>query len=173
MRRTGKGVDPRAMIFDLSSDPVTSGTQRCELVRDRISKLLKEYPRRGRKSYQDLLQAYVSLANESGNALVAISRYIGGVYARSRVCRTGAGREALHAGGQGHAAESDGRAGEVRLAPDAWLAPADLLAHLQQQRRGFRFQPGGRTAEAARPHLQGAEGAAQSSYESRGAAAHP
>ena len=138
MRRTGKGVDPRAMIFDLSSDPVTYGTQRCELVKDRISKLLKEYPRQG-ESYQDLLQAYVSLANESGNALVAISRYIGGVY----VDRAFVGQEP---GGKPYtpvdkATQQKAMAALVKyaFAPDAWLAPADLLAHLQQQRRGFDF----------------------------------
>lgn len=138
MRRTGKGVDPRAMIFDLSSDPVTYGTQRCELVRERISKLLKEYPRNG-ESYQDMLQAYVSLTNESGNALVAISRYIGGVY----VDRAFVGQEP---GGKPYtpvdkATQQKAMAALVKyaFAPDAWAAPADLLAHLQQQRRGFDF----------------------------------
>lgn len=138
MRRTGKGVDPRAMIFDLSSDPVTYGSQRCELVRDRISKLLKEYPRNG-ESYQDLLQAYVSLTNESGNALTAISRYIGGVY----VDRAFAGQEP---NGKPYtpvekAVQQKAMAALVKyaFAPDAWNVPGDLLSHLQQQRRGFDF----------------------------------
>ena len=138
MRRTGKGVDPRAMIYDLSSDPVAYGTQRCELVKERISKLLKEYPRNG-ESYQDLLQAYVSLTNESGNALIAISRYIGGVY----VDRAFVGQEP---GGKPYtpvdkATQQKAMAALVKyaFAPDAWTAPADLLSHLQQQRRGFDF----------------------------------
>ena len=138
MRRTGKGVDPRAMIFDLSSDPVTYGIQRCELVKERISKLLKEYPRNG-ESYQDLLQAYVSLTNESGNALIAISRYIGGVY----VDRAFVGQEP---GGKPYtpvdkATQQKAMAALVKyaFAPDAWTASADLLSHLQQQRRGFDF----------------------------------
>ncbi len=138
MRRTGKGVDPRAMIFDLSSDPVAYGTQRCELVKERVSHLLKEYPRDG-ESYQDLLQAYVSLTNESGNALVAMSRYIGGVM----VDRAFAGQEpgANPYTPVDKATQQSAMAAlkKFAFAPDAWTVPADLLAHLQQQRRGFDF----------------------------------
>lgn len=30
MRAAGKAIDPRAMIYDMSSDPVTYGEQRCD-----------------------------------------------------------------------------------------------------------------------------------------------
>ena len=79
MRSAGKAIDPRAMIYDMSSDPITYGAQRCELVRQATGKLLQEYPTEGR-SWQELTNAYVSLTSDAGNALVAISRYIGGVY---------------------------------------------------------------------------------------------
>lgn len=42
MRRAGKGIDPRAMIYDMSGDPVTYGTQRCELVNAKLGELLKK-----------------------------------------------------------------------------------------------------------------------------------
>lgn len=138
MRSTGKGVDPRAMIFDLSSDPVTYGAQRCELVKDRVGKLLKEYPRKG-ESYQDLLKAYVSLVNESGNALIAISRYVGGVYVDRAF--VGQAPDTKPYTPVEKAMQQKAMAALVKyaFAPDAWAAPGDLLAHLQQQRRGFDF----------------------------------
>lgn len=138
MRRTGKGVDPRAMIFDLSSDPVAYGIQRCELVKERTGRLLKEYPRQG-ESYQDLLQAYVSLANEAGNALVAISRYVGGVYVdRAFVGQEPDGKPYVPVD-KATQQKAMAALAKFAFAPDAWVAPADLLAHLQQQRRGFDF----------------------------------
>nr|WP_075087919.1 zinc-dependent metalloprotease [Verrucomicrobium spinosum] len=79
MRANGKAIDPRAMLFDMSSDPVAYGVARCELVKQATGKLLADYPTQG-KSWQELTNAYISLTSESSNALTAISRYIGGVY---------------------------------------------------------------------------------------------
>lgn len=138
MRSTGKGVDPRAMIFDLSSDPVTYGTQRCELVKDRIGKLLKEYPQNG-ESYQDLVRAYVSLVNESGNALIAISRYVGGVYVERAFIGQAPNTKPYTPVDKTTQQKAMAALAKYAFAPDAWNAPGDLLAHLQQQRRGFDF----------------------------------
>ena len=41
----GKAIDPRAMIYDMSSDPIAYGSHRCEMVRQATAKLLQEYPR--------------------------------------------------------------------------------------------------------------------------------
>ncbi|MCB1210583.1 MAG: zinc-dependent metalloprotease, partial [Verrucomicrobiales bacterium] len=79
MRRTGKGIDPRAMLFDMSSDPVTYGDARCQLVQEKLTALLKEYPKQG-ESWEPLSRAYVTLTSEASNALIAMSRYVGGLY---------------------------------------------------------------------------------------------
>lgn len=144
MRASGKAIDPRAQIFDMSSDPIAYGTQRCEMTRRAMAKLLKEYPTEG-KSWQELTQAYVSLTTESSNALTAISRYIGGVY----VERAFVGQVKQDAPDPLRAVEPEKqKAAMAALAkhafgPDAWKADDVLLRHLQQQRRGFDFRSEG------------------------------
>lgn len=144
MRATGKAIDPRAMIYDMSSDPVAYGSQRCELVRGGVAKLLKEYPQEG-TSWQELTNAYVSLTSDAGNALTAISRYIGGVY----VERPFIGQVKEQAPAPLRPVEADRQRAAMQalakyaFAADAWTAPEVLIAHLQQQRRGFDFRSEG------------------------------
>ena len=145
MRTPGKAIDPRAMLFDMSSDPVAYGSQRCDLVRDGVKKLLKEYPRGG-TSWQELTNAYVTLTTEAGNALTAISRYIGGVYVErpfnGQVAADAASRPFRPVDAARQRAAMQALA-KYAFAPDAWLAPEELAAHLQQQRRGFDFRSEG------------------------------
>lgn len=138
MRRTGKGVDPRAMIYDLSSDPIAYGEKRCEIVNKQLAQLLEKYPRPG-ESYHDLVRAYTAITSEAGNALVAVSRYIGGVYVERAFVGQAPGKKPYTPVER----EKQGRAMAVlakcAFGPDAWKASSDLLAHLQEQRRGFDF----------------------------------
>jgi len=144
MRASGKAIDPRAQIFDMSSDPIAYGTQRCDMTRKAMTKLLKEYPTEG-KSWQELTQAYVSLTTESSNALTAISRYIGGVY----VERAFVGQVKQDAPDPLRPVEPEKqKAALAALAKyafgaDAWKVDDALLRHLQQQRRGFDFRSEG------------------------------
>lgn len=144
MRTPGKSIDPRAMIFDLSNDPIVYGSSRCELVQKGMGKLLAEYTVQG-KSWQELTQAYVSLTMESSSALTAISRYVGGVYVERafvgqvkdnaplplRPVETGKQKAAMQA------------LAKYAFGPEAWKTPEALLNHLQQQRRGFDFKDTG------------------------------
>jgi hypothetical protein len=141
MRSSGKAIDPRAMIFDMSSDPIAYGSERCEMVKQASSKLLQEYSEDGR-SWQELLNAYLTLTTEAGNSLTAMSRYIGGVYVERpfigqvkenappplRPVEAGRQRAAMQA------------LAKYAFAPDSWTAPKGLINHLQQQRRGFDFR---------------------------------
>lgn len=144
MRTSGKAVDPRAMIFDMSSDPVAYGSERCEIIAQATAKLLPEYSQQG-KSWQELLNAYITLTSEKGNALTAISRYIGGVY----VERPFVGQVKENAPEPLRPVEAERQRAAMKtlskyaFAPDAWAAPSVLLAHLQQQRRGFDFRSEG------------------------------
>ncbi len=156
MRSAGKAIDPRAQVFDMSSDPIAYGTQRCDMTRKAMAKLLKEYPTEG-KSWQDLTQAYISLTTESSNALTAISRYIGGVY----VERAFVGQVGENAPNPLRAVEPEKQKAAMAalakyaFAADAWnVADGRSLRHLQQQRRGFDFRTGRRGPEAARARAQ-------------------
>ena len=136
MRAAGKAIDPRAMIYDMSSDPVTYGEQRCERVRDEVKNILKDLNTPG-KSWQEIGLAYNVLLGEAGNALVAASRYVGGVYVERAVQGQAQGTVPL----KPVEADKQRRAlqfiAKYAFAPDAFNAPPELYAHLQQQRRGF------------------------------------
>jgi hypothetical protein len=136
MRGIGKAIDPRAMLFDMSSDPITYGEQRCEMVKAEMKNILKDVSDPG-KSWQEVGQAYMTLTKDANSSLTAISRYIGGVYVERAVQGQADGvlpfkpvegdkqRRALQALAK-HA-----------FTPDTLAAPPELYAHLQQQRRGF------------------------------------
>lgn len=139
MRRAGKGIDPRVMIYDMSSDPVTYGVQRCDLVKQKLTELLKKQPKKG-ESWQSLLVSYLALSRESSDALVAMSRYVGGI----EVERAFVGQSADQKPPYTPVAKERQLAAlsamnKYAFAPGALMPPADLIAHLQQQRRGFDF----------------------------------
>jgi hypothetical protein len=135
----GKGIDPRAMLFDLSSDVVTYGSERSALVRARVEGLLARGPEKG-ESWQQVVEDYATLTAEMGNALVAVSRLVGGV----EVERAHAGQGATRKPFEPVAAERQRAAlallAEHGFGPGAWQVPAELAAHLQSQRRGFDHQ---------------------------------
>jgi hypothetical protein len=141
MRMPGKAIDPRAQIYDMSSDPIAYGHARCELVKPALEKLLAVYPKDGR-SWQEITQAYISLTTEESNALTAISRYIGGVY----VERAFVGQVKEHAPDPFKPVPADQQKAamhalaECAFGPNAWKTSEQLLRHLQQQRRGFEFR---------------------------------
>jgi hypothetical protein len=144
MRKAGKAIDPRAQVFDMSSDPIAYGEARCELVQPALAKLLTVYPKDG-QSWQELTQAYISLTTEESNALTAISRYIGGVY----VERAFVGQVKEHAPDPFKPVDAAQQKAAMKVlahcafGPDAWKTSEDLLRHLQQQRRGFEFRDTG------------------------------
>ncbi len=144
MRYAGKGIDPRAMIYDMSADPIAYGVQRCEMVRQASAKLLGQYPKEG-TSWQELTSAYISLSSDAGNALAAISRYIGGVY----VERAFVGQVKDNAPAPLRAVEAEKQRAAMQalakyaFAPGSFLPPEQLISHLQQQRRGFDFRSEG------------------------------
>ncbi|MBB5037247.1 zinc-dependent metalloprotease [Prosthecobacter dejongeii] len=139
MRRAGKGIDPRAMIYDMSGDPITYGIQRCDLVKARLKDLLSKEPREG-ESWHSLTQSYVALTRESADALVAMTRYVGGVYVERAFVGQAPGKKPYTPVEKAKQEAALDALAKYAFAPDAWDVPADLIAHLQQQRRGFNFR---------------------------------
>tara|TARA_Y100000591_G_scaffold329622_2_gene358579 strand:+ start:1625 stop:4117 length:2493 start_codon:yes stop_codon:yes gene_type:complete len=79
MRSPGRGIDPRAMIYDLTNDPITYATQRIELVnyaQDNIVSKLSDTA----KSFEEYRLAHRIFIREYSRSLEVISRHIGGVY---------------------------------------------------------------------------------------------
>jgi hypothetical protein len=59
MRSSNRGIDPRAMIFDMSNDPITYGIERIKLLRHLMGELLDKYAESG-DTYHELRQAYLT-----------------------------------------------------------------------------------------------------------------
>lgn len=142
MRASGKAIDPRAMLFDMSSDPIAYGTQRCEMVSGELKNILKDVADPG-KSWQEVAQAYVSLTSDSSNSLVAISRFVGGVYVERAVQGQAPNTVPLKPVEAAKQRAALTALAKYAFAPDALSAPPELYAHLQQQRRGFDLKDEG------------------------------
>ena len=79
MRSPGKGTDPNAMIYDLSSNPIEHSLQRMNIIIN-ILKELKEKYTLNNDTYQELYRSYRTLVYSYFNALEIVSRQIGGVH---------------------------------------------------------------------------------------------
>lgn len=136
MRSPGKGIDPRSMIFDLSSDAVAFAQQRIQQVQTILPKLQARYSTAG-DSYHELRNAYLVLTSEYATALNVASRYVGGVY----VDRALAGQPGANQPFTPVPYEQQKKAmsllARYAFSADAFSAPRELYAYLQAQRRGF------------------------------------
>lgn len=136
MRSPGKAIDPRAMLFDMSSDAIQYGEQRCEIVRGEIANILKDVSDPG-KSWQEVSQAFASLTKEASGSLNAVSRYVGGVYVERAVQGQAPGAVPFKPVEADKQRQALAVLAKYAFAPDALAAPPELYAHLQLQRRGF------------------------------------
>lgn len=138
MRSVGSGIDPDAMIYDLSSDPVTYGEQRLALDEKELTKLLETFPANG-ESYQELVQAYSVLTRDMTDALTAASRYVGGVHVERALKAQGAKRSPFSPVPAEQQKKALALLARYAFGPEAWKTSPALIAHLQQQRRGFEL----------------------------------
>tara|TARA_B110000971_G_C20037974_1_gene515599 strand:+ start:879 stop:3416 length:2538 start_codon:yes stop_codon:yes gene_type:complete len=142
MRGTGKGMDPDAMIYDLTSDPVLYAIDRIKLVNKIFPSVLDKYLKDG-ASHQEVLNSYYTLTGQYATSLKIISRQIAGV----NVNRAMVGQDtedkpftpvSLKDQKQAMTALTN-----YAFAPNAFETAADLYPYLQRQRRGFSTPYGG------------------------------
>ena len=136
MRSPFGGIDPRVMVSDLSSDALTWAAGRMILSDTLLDEIDARYSKPG-QDYASLRMAYLMVTGQKATAAVVASRYVGGVYVSRAV------------DGQPNAgvpfapvplAEQQRAMQLLRtrfFAPDAWNASPELLAHLQDPRRGY------------------------------------
>lgn len=138
MRSPGRGIDPRVMIYDQSSDAITYSIDRIKLV-DTLFDTLKDKFLKPNESYEALKRAHRVLIGQQGTAANIISRYIGGVY----VDRAMVGQEGSYKPYTPVSYEDQKRAMNALqtyvFAPDAFVTPAELYNYLARQRRGFDY----------------------------------
>ncbi len=135
MRRAGKGTDPDAMIYDLSSDQLNFSIQRIELVEDILLNLKENYKSKS-DTYDDLFRSYRTLVYSYFQSLEVVSRQIGGVKVDlSHISQNSASKpfESVDKETQKRALNIISEYGFSNKA----LIGSDLIPYLQRQRRGF------------------------------------
>ncbi|WOI53777.1 zinc-dependent metalloprotease [Parvularcula sp. LCG005] len=147
MRAPGRGIDPRVMINDMSSDPVAYGIDRIKLANTIIDGLLDKYG--DEDSWQKLVRGYLVASGQQATMAQIMSRQIGGIYVeRIAPGQTDAAPfTPVPAETQKDAMKA---LGTYVFSPNAFAVSEELAARLQNQRRGFGF--GGGTED---PKLHG------------------
>jgi hypothetical protein len=137
----GRGVDPRVMIWDMSSDMITYAEDRFKLVNKAITLLKNRFVQSG-KSYEDLRQRYGSVQSQRYAMAAGVSHYIGGIF----VDRSFPEQESKNKPLSPVSAEYQKKAMELLsayvFAPGAFDSDTQLFPYLQRQRRGFNFFSG-------------------------------
>ena len=136
MRSPGKAIDPRIMISDMSSDPVSYAQERMNIIRSVYPTLNEKFEKDG-ESYHGLRDAFVVLNNEYANCTRVISRYIGGVYMdRSMVGQEGKEKPFVPVPEENQKWAMT-LLTKYAFAPNAYQIPSSLYNYLQKERRGW------------------------------------
>ena len=142
MRGTGKGMDPDAMIYDLTSEPVLYAVDRIKLVNNIFPNLLDKYRKNG-TSYQELLNSYYTLTGQYSTSLKIISRQIAGVRVNRAMVGQDADSKPFTPVSYADQKEAMNVLTSYAFAPDAFDQSEALYPYLQRQRRGFSTPYGG------------------------------
>ena len=138
MRAPGMGVDPRAMINDMSNDPITYAIQRIELV----NKTMEELPTKlkSHNSWEANVNAVKLLFRETKRSLETISRYIGGVYVNRSLPSQDSKLIPLEPVAEVTQRKAMEMLSEHAFSPRAFPISSKLISILQEERRGFDFR---------------------------------
>ena len=142
MRGTGKGIDPDAMIYDLTSEPVLYAIDRMKLVNKIFPTLLDNYRKEG-SSHQELLNSYYTLSGQYSTSLKIISRQIAGVRVNRAMVGQDVDSKPFTPVSYADQKESMNALAKYAFAPNAFATAEALYPYLQQQRRGFSTAYGG------------------------------
>ncbi len=135
MRNPGKGIDPRVMLYDMSSNPLQFAEDQLKLINATYPKIFAKYTD-SNQSFHDLRNAYLILSTQYGRNLTTITRWIGGVYVSRNFTQQVSGVQPF----------TPVEAAKQKLAmllltqyafgKDAFNAETYLYKYLQSQRRG-------------------------------------
>ena len=139
MRQTGRGIDPRAMINDLTSEPIAHAADQMKMVKSTLPTLADQFPVEG-ESYHELRTAFSSLMRTYARAAEVLSRYPGGILVdRSFHDQAGAPPNPLTPVPENRQKEAIAALDSHLFGPGSLTFSPELLSRLQLQRRGFDF----------------------------------
>jgi hypothetical protein len=134
----GMGIDPRVMVWDMSSDLMSYAEDRFKLVNKTLGVMKGRFVKDGR-SYEDLYQRYYSVLGQRYSMAAGVSHYIGGIYIdRSFPEQKSFSKPMLPVAGT-EQRRAMALLSTYIFSPNAFEADAALLPYLQRQRRGFNF----------------------------------
>jgi len=136
MRRAGKAIDPRAMINDMTSDPIGFSVDQIELVKSVQTRFKDRLFKEG-KSYQYFVNGYNLSIRRYRDALTTVSRFIGGVYVDRAMFGQEGATEPLTPVSLADQKRAMKTLEEELFAPEAFAAFSETAEFLLSQRRGF------------------------------------
>ena len=138
MRSPGRGIDPRAMIYDLTSDPITYATQRIELIKDAqeniVSKLSGNI-----ETFEEFRLAHSIFIREHARSLEVISRHIGGVYVERFDPKNSITKKPYSPTPSEEQRRAMESLNKFAFAPEAFPINSKLLEMVQVERRMFEL----------------------------------
>ena len=136
MRSPGKGIDPRAMLFDHSADPLSYATMQIKMSDSVIKKIQEKFIKDG-SSYNNLRNAFLILTAQQSRSLGVISRYIGGI----NIDRSFPEQKSKNLPFTPVSYKDQKRAmqllSQFAFSKNSFETPSNLANYLQMQRRGF------------------------------------
>ena len=139
MRTPGRGIDPRVMVNDMSSDPVEYSVERIILVNDLMDQLIEKYRIREGQSYQELRNSFTRLMYQYSTSTGVISRQVGGVYRQRAFIGQEGATQPYTPVPEDKQRKAMSYLSEYLFAPNSFDQSHEVYKYLQAQRRGFNF----------------------------------
>ncbi|MFN8237219.1 MAG: zinc-dependent metalloprotease [Chitinophagales bacterium] len=139
MRSPGRGIDPRANLFDMSDDAIAYAITNIEMVNDALPKILQKYSTPN-QSYHELRNAYLILSGHYSRSLNTITRFVGGVYVNRNFAGADTAQKPLTPVPLAEQKRAMNALSKYAFSKNAFKTPSDIYAYLQMQRRGYDFR---------------------------------
>ncbi|MCP3673106.1 MAG: DUF5117 domain-containing protein [Gammaproteobacteria bacterium] len=136
MRASGRHIDPRVMIDDMSSDAIAYSEGRIKLVKETFKNLKDKTTHEG-ESYQELVVGYNSLFGAYVRAINIASRYIAGIYIDRAVVGQAGATQPFTPVSLADQKRAMALMSNYLFAPNVLDEAAPYYNHLQVQRRSF------------------------------------
>lgn len=134
----GRGIDPRVMVWDMSSDMVTYAEDRFKAVNAAMGQIKQKFIKDG-KSYHDFRNRYYTLFYQRLSMIYGLANQIGGVYVDRSFPEQKSATKPFTPVPAAYQKASVRVLANYIFSPKALDADKDLYSYLQQQRRGFNF----------------------------------
>ena len=136
MRSPGRGIDPRAMINDLTNDPITYAINRIELINHTQKNIVPKLADTA-ETFEEYRLALSIFMREYSRQLEVISRHIGGVYVERYNPQNKTNKDPYSPAPSDEQRRAMQSLNKYAFSTEAFPVNPDLLKRVQVQRRMF------------------------------------